>query len=55
MPKSSQVRPDFQASGPRVLIEENIKLKDLEEPDDDDDEDEPEETAPAPRYYRSDK
>ncbi|KAL9027908.1 MAG: hypothetical protein Q9196_003644 [Gyalolechia fulgens] len=55
MPKSSNVRPDFQAPGPRVLIEENIKLEDLEVPEDDEDEDEPEETARAPRYYRSEK
>lgn len=55
MPKSSRVRPDFQAPGPRVLIEENIKLEDIEEADDDEDDDGPDEAAPATRYYRSEK
>lgn len=55
MPKSSNVRPDFQAPGPRVLIEENIRLEEMDVPEEGEDEDEPEETAPALRYYRSEK
>lgn len=55
IPKSSNVRPDFQAPGPRVLIEEAIKLEEVEVQEDYEDEDEPEETVPATRYYKSEK
>ncbi|KAL8828644.1 MAG: hypothetical protein Q9170_006510 [Blastenia crenularia] len=56
MPRSSNVRPDFQAPGPRVLVENAIKIEELELQEDDEDEDEPEESGPAAtRYYRSDK
>lgn len=55
MPKSSNVRPDFQAPGPRVLIENAIKIEDIDAEDDDEDEEDPEETAPATRYYESPK
>ncbi|KAL8650034.1 MAG: hypothetical protein Q9210_004066 [Variospora velana] len=52
---SSNVRPDFQAPGPRVLIENAIKIEDIDAEDDDEDEEDPEETAPATRYYESPK
>lgn len=55
MPKSSNVKPDFQAPGPRVLIENSVKLEDLDVQDDDEDEDELQETIPATRYYTSQK
>lgn len=55
MPKSSNVKPDFQAPGPRVLIENSIKLEETEIQDDDDDDDVAEEMVPATRYYESQK
>ncbi|KAL8897272.1 MAG: hypothetical protein Q9207_007295 [Kuettlingeria erythrocarpa] len=56
MPKSSNVKPDFQAPGPRVLIENSLRLEEMEIQDDDDDDDNvPEETVPVTRYYESQK
>lgn len=55
IPRVSTARPDFQAPGPRVLIEENINLED-DEPDESDDDEETEETSlPRIRYYESRK
>lgn len=48
-------RPDFQAPGPRVLIEKSINVEELEAQYDDEDDDEPEETSQATRYYESQK
>ncbi|MCJ1469462.1 hypothetical protein MMC07_008095 [Pseudocyphellaria aurata] len=49
----SNTRPDFQAPGPRVLIEDNIKLHD-NKPDESDDNEEIEETSlPRTKYYES--
>ena len=56
MPKYSNAKPDFQASGPRVLIEKAIKIEDMEQEDDAD-----ENVAESPfepprtRYYESTK
>ncbi|KAL8923902.1 MAG: hypothetical protein Q9208_004339 [Pyrenodesmia sp. 3 TL-2023] len=55
MPKSSNVKPDFQAPGPRVLIENSIKLEEMEVQDEDKDEDVPGEMVPITRYYESQK
>lgn len=56
MPKYSNVKPDFQAPGPRVLIEKAIKLENMEQEDDVDDnlEDSPFEPRRT-RYYESKK
>lgn len=57
MPKHSNVKPDFQAPGPRVLIEKAIKVEKLElgeEDADDDLEESPSETRRT-RYYESHK
>ncbi|KAL8727230.1 MAG: hypothetical protein Q9166_006194 [cf. Caloplaca sp. 2 TL-2023] len=56
-PRSSNIRPDFQAPGPRVLVEKTITVEGLEGQDEDEDEDEIEvvEEAPATRYYKSEK
>lgn len=57
MPKYSNVKPDFQASGPRVLIEKAIKMEDVELGEDDandDLEESPSETRRT-RYYESQK
>lgn len=55
MPRFSDVRPDFQAPGPRVLIEGDISLLD-DDSDVDDDKDETEEPSmPRLRYYESHK
>ncbi len=57
MPKYSNVKPDFQAPGPRVLIEKAIKVENLElgeEDADDDLEESPSETRRT-RYYESHK
>lgn len=54
-PRFSYTRPDFQAPGPRVLIEENIKLHN-DKPDELDDNEEIEETSLPPiKYYESHK
>ncbi|KAL9009961.1 MAG: hypothetical protein Q9173_005055 [Seirophora scorigena] len=55
MPKASNVRPDFQAPGPRVLIQNAIKIEDIDAEDDEEDEEDPEESAPATKYYESPK
>ncbi|KAI4114603.1 MAG: hypothetical protein LQ345_004646 [Seirophora villosa] len=55
MPKSSNVRPDFQAPGPRVLIENAIKIEDIDAEDEEEDDEDPEESAPSTKYYESPK
>ena len=57
MPKSSNVKPDFQAPGPRVLIEKDIKMEEMElgEDDADDDLEDSLFEAPRTRYYESQK
>lgn len=56
MPRHSNVKPDFQAPGPRVLIEENINLEEDSDDDDYDNKDEnDEESMPRVRYYESHK
>ena len=55
MPKYSNVKPDFQAPGPRVLIEKEIKMEDMEQDDADDDFDESPFDTPKIRYYESKK
>lgn len=56
LPRVSSARPDFQAPGPRVLVEENINLQDDDEPDESDDNEEIEETSlPRIKYYESHK
>lgn len=56
MPRHSNVRPDFQAPGPRVLVDKNINVQEDsdDELDDKDDNDE-EESMPQLRYYPSPK
>ena len=54
IPRSSNVKPDFQAPGPRVLIEKSIVIEADDEQDGDEDDDVVEE-APATRYYESTK
>ncbi|KAI4233718.1 MAG: hypothetical protein LQ349_004230 [Xanthoria aureola] len=54
IPRSSNVKPDFQAPGPRVLIEKSIAIEADDEQDGDEDDDVVEE-APATRYYESTK
>ncbi|KAL8993887.1 MAG: hypothetical protein Q9169_006006 [Polycauliona sp. 2 TL-2023] len=53
IPRSSNVRPDFQAPGPRVLIEKSISIEEIDEQDGDEDDMEVVEEAPATRYYES--
>ncbi|KAL8705424.1 MAG: hypothetical protein Q9201_001448 [Fulgogasparrea decipioides] len=58
LPRASKVRPDFQASGPRVLVGESITMEKLQAPpsdDSDDDDDEIQETTPGIEYYESQK
>ena len=55
LPRFSTSRPDFQAPGPRVLIEEKINLQD-DESDQSDNSEEIEGTSlPRTRYYESGK
>ena len=57
MPKYSNVKPDFQAPGPRVLIDKAIKMEDLDlgEDDADDNLEESPFDPPRIRYYESQK
>ncbi|KAL8699255.1 MAG: hypothetical protein Q9224_001493 [Gallowayella concinna] len=55
IPRSSNIRPDFQAPGPRVLIQESITVEELEVHDEDEDDNEVMEEAQPARYYRSEK
>ena len=52
-------RPDFQATGPRVLIEKDISFEEMESPTTPEEDDEVAEVAsygpPMPRYYESPK
>ena len=55
LPRLSTSRPDFQAPGPRVLIEEKVNLQD-DESDDSDESEEIEGTSlPRIKYYESGK
>lgn len=56
MPRHSNVRPDFQAPGPRVLVDKSINVQEDsdDEPDDRDDDNE-EASMPQLRYYPSQK
>ncbi|KAL8967052.1 MAG: hypothetical protein Q9183_003093 [Haloplaca sp. 2 TL-2023] len=57
IPKSSNVRPDFQAPGPRVLIENTITMQPHSgltvDDEDDEDDDEALDSVPATKYYES--
>ncbi|KAL8783757.1 MAG: hypothetical protein Q9195_009284 [Heterodermia aff. obscurata] len=56
IPKGAKVKPDFQAPGPRVLMENLITLDNLEDHVDMEEIEELDEyTAPTPKYYRSEK
>lgn len=55
MPSHSSVRPDFQAPGPRVLVEESIKLQEDSDDEADERDDDIEESMPQLRYYQSQK
>ncbi|KAL8876738.1 MAG: hypothetical protein Q9198_005119 [Flavoplaca austrocitrina] len=55
IPKSSNVRPDFQAPGPRVLIAKSITMYGEDGQDGDEDEIDVIDEAPATRYYESPK
>lgn len=55
MPRISDVRPDFQAPGPRVLIEEDVTLIDDDSDKDDEKEESEEPSVRRIRYYRSHK
>lgn len=55
MPRHSNVKPDFQAPGPRVLIEKKIDLDGDSSDDEDDDDDGDDDTPPRIRYYESPK
>ena len=51
-----KVKPDFQAPGPRVLMENLISLENLDEKVDSEEIEELDEyTVPTPKYYRSEK
>ncbi|KAL8665874.1 MAG: hypothetical protein Q9168_007610 [Polycauliona sp. 1 TL-2023] len=55
IPRSSNVKPDFQAPGPRVLIEKSISIEDKDEQDVDEDDIDVVDEAPVTRYYESTK
>ena len=59
LPKWPRARPDFQAAGPRVLIEKNINFEEVDSATQPEEDDEVEEVAsyrpPMPRYYESKK
>ena len=56
IPKGPKVKPDFQAPGPRVLMENLISLENLEDHVDAEEIEELDEyTVPTPKYYRSEK
>ena len=53
MPSHSNVRPDFQAPGPRVLVEEGVQMPEDSDDEADDGDDEAEASMPQLRYYQS--
>jgi hypothetical protein len=55
MPRHSNVRPDFQAPGPRVLVEDQINVQEESDDDPDDKDDNEEASMPQLRYYESQK
>lgn len=55
MPRHSNVRPDFQAPGPRVLVDESINVQEDSDDDPDDEDDNEEASMPQLRYYQSQK
>ena len=55
MPRHSRVRPDFLAPGPRVLVDEDVKLIDDETPSDDEDNEDAIDDGPQTKYYKSHK
>lgn len=55
LPRISMARPDFQAPGPRVLIEENINIQDDKADESEDNEEVEETSVPRIRYYESRK
>ena len=59
LPRWPKYRPDFQAAGPRVLIEKDINFEEVEFKTHAEEDEEVEEVAsynpPKPRYYESPK
>ena len=55
MPRHSNVKPDFQAPGPRVLIEKKIDLAEDLSDDEPDDEPDDDDASRRTRYYESHK
>ena len=55
LPRHSNVRPDFQAPGPRVLVDESIKVQEESDDEPDDRDDNEEASMPQLRYYPSQK
>lgn len=55
MPRHSNVRPDFQAPGPRVLVDKSINVQEDSDDEPDDKDDDEEESMPQLRYYPSQK
>ena len=59
LPRWPKYRPDFQASGPRVLIEKNINFEEVDSATQPEEDEEVAEVAsyspPMPRYYESAK
>ncbi len=55
MPRHSNVRPDFQAPGPRVLVDEGVHVQEDSDDDPDDRDEKEEESMPRLRYYESQK
>ncbi|KAL8946947.1 MAG: hypothetical protein Q9222_006725, partial [Ikaeria aurantiellina] len=54
LPKASRARPDFQARGPRALLQDTISIKDIEAVEETE-EDVIEDEGPEPIYYQSEK
>ena len=59
LPRWPKYRPDFQAAGPRVLIEKDINFEEVDSTRHPEEDEEVEEVAsyspPMPRYYESGK
>lgn len=59
LPKWPKYRPDFQAAGPRVLIEKNINFEEVDSATQSEEDEEVDEVAsyspPKPIYYESEK
>lgn len=55
MPRHSNVRPDFQAPGPRVLVDKSIDVEEDSDDEPDDADDNEEASMPQLRYYPSQK